>query len=221
LSLAIAGQFDLDIYILNLSNADEGTLGSLFSQLPPRCVVLLEDVDVAGGTQSRRSEPKPPGIPDAQQPQNVSLSTLLNVLDGVASQEGRVLILTTNYIERLDEALVRPGRVDMKVEFRLCDREMVAELFRIVYQPEISEMPNSEKQKREEDEAGKKLAAEFVGMVPELEFSPAEILSFLMENRQSPGMAVANVQGWMDLIREERKRVKTADPWALGAPASK
>jgi chaperone BCS1 len=221
LSLAIAGQFDLDIYILNLSNADEGTLGSLFSQLPPRCVVLLEDVDVAGGTQSRRSEPKPPGIPDAQQPQNVSLSTLLNVLDGVASQEGRVLILTTNYIERLDEALVRPGRVDMKVEFRLCDREMVAELFRIVYQPEISEMPNSEKQKREEDEAGKKLAAEFVGMVPELEFSPAEILSFLMENRQSPGMAVANVQGWMDLIREERKRVKTADPWVLGAPASK
>lgn len=52
----------------------------------------------------------------------MSLSALLNVLDGVASQEGRVLIMTTNHIEKLDAALVRSGRVDKKVEFRLADR---------------------------------------------------------------------------------------------------
>ena len=42
----------------------------------------------------------------------VTLSGLLNALDGVSSREGRVLFLTTNHPERLDPALVRPGRVD-------------------------------------------------------------------------------------------------------------
>lgn len=44
----------------------------------------------------------------------VTFSGLLNCLDGVASAEARILFMTTNYLERLDPALVRPGRVDMK-----------------------------------------------------------------------------------------------------------
>ncbi|KAK0703077.1 hypothetical protein B0T26DRAFT_598248, partial [Lasiosphaeria miniovina] len=44
------------------------------------------------------------------------LSDLLNALDGVASQEGRVLMMTTNYIEHLDPALIRAGRADQKIE---------------------------------------------------------------------------------------------------------
>lgn len=47
----------------------------------------------------------------------ISLFGLLNAIDGVASQEGRVLIMTTNTPESLDGALVRPGCVDMQVEF--------------------------------------------------------------------------------------------------------
>lgn len=49
----------------------------------------------------------------------VSLSTLLNLIDGVASKQGRLLIMTTNHTKRLDEALIRPGRVDKKVELGL------------------------------------------------------------------------------------------------------
>ena len=48
----------------------------------------------------------------------VSFSGLLNALDGVASQEGRIFILTTNHIDRLDDALIRPGRCDVKVKVR-------------------------------------------------------------------------------------------------------
>lgn len=44
----------------------------------------------------------------------VTFSGLLNCLDGVASTEARILFMTTNYLERLDPALVRPGRVDVK-----------------------------------------------------------------------------------------------------------
>ena len=40
------------------------------------------------------------------------VGTVLNAIDGVGSHEGQILIMTTNHITRLDEALIRPGRVD-------------------------------------------------------------------------------------------------------------
>jgi chaperone BCS1 len=52
------------------------------------------------------------------------------------------------------------------------------------------------------------LAKEFAARVPELEFSPAEVLSFILEYRQSPGEAIDNVEAWMTRIREERMEVK-------------
>jgi mitochondrial chaperone BCS1 len=65
----------------------------------------------------------------------VSLSALLNVINSVASQEGQVLIMTTNHITRLDKALIRPGRVDKKVELGLADKKMTADLFCVVFKP--------------------------------------------------------------------------------------
>jgi chaperone BCS1 len=65
--------------------------------------------------------------------QGVSMSGLLNAIDGVASQEGRVLVMTTNHPEKLDDALVRPGRVDMKIEFALANKQQSRELFIRMY----------------------------------------------------------------------------------------
>ncbi|KAK0291882.1 hypothetical protein LTR35_001310 [Friedmanniomyces endolithicus] len=70
---------------------------------------------------------------DGQSTVGISLSGLLNAIDGVATHEGRVLIMTTNHPEKLDAALVRPGRVDRKVEFRLAMKEQVRELFVRMY----------------------------------------------------------------------------------------
>jgi chaperone BCS1 len=65
--------------------------------------------------------------------QGVSMSGLLNAIDGVASQEGRVLVMTTNHPEKLDDALVRPGRVDMKITFTLANKQQIRELFMRMY----------------------------------------------------------------------------------------
>jgi chaperone BCS1 len=65
--------------------------------------------------------------------QGVSMSGLLNAIDGVASQEGRVLVMTTNHPEKLDDALVRPGRVDMRIEFALANKQQTRELFMRMY----------------------------------------------------------------------------------------
>lgn len=73
--------------------------------------------------------------PDGKETQTgITLSGLLNAIDGVASQEGRVLVMTTNFPEKLDSALVRPGRVDLKVAFGLAGRKEMRELFQRMYE---------------------------------------------------------------------------------------
>ncbi|OJD20591.1 hypothetical protein ACJ73_08076 [Blastomyces percursus] len=173
LTLSIAGCFGLDIYAINLSSIDDNGLRNLFAKLPGHCVILLEDVEVV-------SSSSPEGM--------VSLTALLDVVDGVG--DGQVIIMATRHIELVDGALLRAGRVDVKTEFRLADKETIARLFWLAFG----------------QEAADPLAHEFAGKVPELEFSPAEILSFLIENRRSPKQAVDNVAAWMADMRNERRR---------------
>ena len=65
----------------------------------------------------------------------ITLSGLLNAIDGVASHEGRILVMTTNCPEKLDEALVRPGRIDMKIAFTNATRPQTREIFARMYAP--------------------------------------------------------------------------------------
>jgi mitochondrial chaperone BCS1 len=61
------------------------------------------------------------------------------LLEGVASHEGRVLVMTTNRPEELDEALVRPGRIDHKVEFNNATQSQARELFERMYAIELTQ----------------------------------------------------------------------------------
>ncbi|KAK7615641.1 BCS1 N terminal-domain-containing protein [Phyllosticta paracitricarpa] len=69
----------------------------------------------------------------------ISLSGLLNAIDGVAAHEGRVLIMTTNHPEKLDDALIRPGRVDLQVEFTLATKDQIHDIFVRMYAPDGDE----------------------------------------------------------------------------------
>ena len=122
---ALAGELDYNIAILNLSERGltDDRLNHLLTIVPRRTLVLLEDVDAA--FSNRRVQADADGFRGA----NVTFSGLLNALDGVASAEERVLFLTTNHVERLDEALVRPGRVDMTVRLGEATRWQVAKLW--------------------------------------------------------------------------------------------
>lgn len=157
LCFAAAGLFGLKIYVVSLNSGrvTEDGLASLFQDLPRRCIVLLEDIDTAGVTQKRAANPpvekESSSTEDADNPDEnnsaelapndvavlgsvgISLSALLNIIDGVASNEGRILIMTTNHPEKLDDALLRPGRVDMSVEFGYAEAPAVIELFRAIY----------------------------------------------------------------------------------------
>ncbi len=60
---------------------------------------------------------------------SVTLSGLLNALDGVDAKQGRILVATTNKYDSLDEALSRPGRMDVHIEFKLAAKYQARELF--------------------------------------------------------------------------------------------
>ncbi len=167
LAWAIAGVFGLDIYCISLvePTLTEEDLGTMFTSLPRRCVVLLEDIDAAGlvkrveatATEEAKdtSEAAKLGAEiskaikasqekgtKGKEGQGISLSGLLNAIDGVASHEGRVLLMTTNFPEKLDEALIRPGRIDMKIDFTKATKSQMTELFIRMYSPD-AEAPNT------------------------------------------------------------------------------
>ena len=165
LAWAIAGVFGLDIYCISLVDPTltEEDLGMMFTSLPRRCVVLLEDIDAAGLNKRQENEEKEQSKEEDtaakmgaeitkafkavrnsdKDKQGISLSGLLNAIDGVASHEGRVLVMTTNFPEKLDEALIRPGRIDMKIPFTNATRAQITELFTRMYSPDApkSSMP--------------------------------------------------------------------------------
>ncbi|KAF8625116.1 hypothetical protein AX15_005540 [Amanita polypyramis BW_CC] len=88
----------------------------------------------------------------------LSLSGLLNALDGVAAAEGRVLFATTNHLERLDPALSRPGRMDVWVEFKNASKWQAEALFRNFFpstEDEKDEPADEEQIEREIDELSK------------------------------------------------------------------
>lgn len=105
---ALAGELDYNICILNLSenNLTDDRLNHLMNHIPSRSILLLEDIDAAFNKREQAD--------DKGYVLGVTFSGLLNALDGVASAEECLTFMTTNHPEKLDPALLRPGRIDFK-----------------------------------------------------------------------------------------------------------
>lgn len=237
LCFAASGLLGLTLYLLSLNSKslDEDSLMSLFSELPRRCIVLLEDVDSAGITQKRAEDDSASAVlvekdkssteEKESEKKGVSLSGLLNVIDGVAASEGRILVMTTNHAEKLDPALLRPGRVDMTIAFGYADRDAMRELFSAIYSmlegdvrtssmKSVGKASGQEKQEalgpqrkrqRLSREKIAELASEFASRIPEREFTAAEIQGHLLNYKNEPEAAINAVEEWVRRVRAKRK----------------
>ncbi|KAK0554364.1 hypothetical protein OC846_000679 [Tilletia horrida] len=138
--VAIAGELNLNVYALSLAQKglDEQLLIELAGDCETPCILLLEDIDAAFVGRSRTDAG---GAEDEQKKEGdtigsenrVTFSALLQLLDGAASSENRVVFATTNHIERLDPALIRPGRIDVRVEYRNASRRQARGLFMRIF----------------------------------------------------------------------------------------
>jgi GTPase SAR1 family protein len=69
--------------------------------------------------------------------QQLTLGNILELLDGIIEMSGRVIIFTTNYPKKLDKALLRPGRINMKIEFTRLSQKNIADMFKLWFNEDI------------------------------------------------------------------------------------
>lgn len=146
---AVASFLGMDLYFVDLRDVKTNVeltnlikLANGNSQLG--CVIVFEDIDAMTDIVLKRSTDVSNGnseipaarVDDATQ---LTLSGLLNVMDGLNSMDEIVFILSTNHPDKLDPALIRRGRIDAMLEFKFCDRPMFAEIFRTIMGKELED----------------------------------------------------------------------------------
>ncbi|KAF2272632.1 BCS1-like ATPase-like protein [Westerdykella ornata] len=187
------------------------------------------------------SKPGPPALAPTADKSRITLSGLLNVIDGVASHEGRVLIMTTNCPSKLDPALVRPGRVDLQIKFTLATSDQIRDIFIRMYSTERdAKAPHSRSGSKSssnpdaeflemlsqapilnivEPEKLKFMAEEFADALPAGVFSPAEIQGFLLMRKKDPRRALEEVAAWRDGLLEKKGKMMGEGKVRVGAGA--
>jgi len=118
---ALASELSLNVCVLSLAspNVTDEKIGNLLASVPRRSVILIEDIDAFFQQRAKADN----GV-------KLSYSGFINALDGVAAHEGSVVFLTTNHPQLIDEAAIRSGRVDFRMELGLCDRDQLQRMFR-------------------------------------------------------------------------------------------
>ncbi len=86
-------------------------------------------------------------------------------MDGVLEAPGRIVVMTTNYIEKLDSALIRPGRIDLICEFKKCTNQSIIEFIEMFYDVELNEESKNE-----------------ISSLDEYKITPAEMTKIMFEN---------------------------------------
>ncbi|XP_021718056.1 AAA-ATPase At3g50940-like isoform X2 [Chenopodium quinoa] len=116
---AMANYLMFDIYDLQLGNLiKDSDLRRLLLATANRSVLVIEDIDCTIDIQNRRKNLNENGqFPNKPPEVQLTLSGLLNFIDGLWSSCGdeRIIVFTTNHMEKLDPALLRPGRMDMQI----------------------------------------------------------------------------------------------------------
>lgn len=117
---AIASELNLDIAILNFKrDFDDVKFMKAVQHIPERTILVLEDIDVLFQERKNSDEHK----------HGITFSGLLNVLDGLGHQDKLITIMTTNYFNRLDKALIRPGRIDYSLHFDYATKSQIKHMF--------------------------------------------------------------------------------------------
>lgn len=117
--------------------------------------VIVEDIDCSSVSQSREYASGEASREDMQrvqqgggyprtrnappEPPNLGLSDILNCLDGVRAPDNMIFIFTTNHIEKLDPALIRPGRIDVKLDIPCVTPETLAKFLKKIYNYDMPE----------------------------------------------------------------------------------
>jgi chaperone BCS1 len=171
---ALAQRFGMSIYAINLNEFSDRALIKAINEVPQNSVILFEDIDCMSSGKARVAPgewPSRKGLRNSEDKDEilgmlgVTLSGLLNVLDGFSAPENVLFVMTTNRFEILDRALLRPGRIDYRLYMGTASEEQKMELYRRFF-PSASEL---DAQEFVETHISAETMAEFQGLLLELQ----------------------------------------------------
>lgn len=142
---AVACYLGYQIHILKASSLHN--IEEAMFNLPEKSLICIEDIDTNSATKQRhrikRDVPKSKELTETVDEEDdgrlvldlnfANLSDILNAIDGVQTNHGRILFLTSNNIENLDRALIRPGRIDLMLEIDYADNYVLKQFFNKFY----------------------------------------------------------------------------------------
>jgi chaperone BCS1 len=160
LCFTLASHFSRDIYLMKVAGISDDSFRTAMNNIPKHSIVLIEDVDCF-------FEGRDSVVGETVMEAGLTFSGFLNGIDGVSGSEGRLLIMTTNKPEKLDQALTREGRVDHKVKFADATKDQAHRLF-------LRFFPGQDE-----------LAQQFAINVPEEQCSMAKLQGHLLKHRDS------------------------------------
>ena len=128
---SVASMLDLSISSLTFNDKlDDSKMRSLIKRLPKKTILLIEDMDCLFKDRKKNDEIK----------NQITLSGILNCLDGLSSGDNMIVFITTNIKDSLyDEALIRPGRIDHFIQFTYIKKEQLVEMYKVFMENNYSE----------------------------------------------------------------------------------
>ncbi|CAB4388002.1 unnamed protein product [Rhizophagus irregularis] len=153
---AISSQLSRNIYYLNLKNIkNDNELSAAFSEVPENQIIVLEDVDTQSKILHKRTKnskssktsnksddkSKDDKVDKEDRFSDFSLSTFLGCLDGHILADGNIIIMTTNHVEHLDPACIRPGRMDVRLNLGYCTHYQIKKMYKSVAENPEAEFP--------------------------------------------------------------------------------
>ena len=154
----------------------------------------------------------------------VTLSGLLNTLDGAtAPEDGQLVIMTTNHVHVLDEALYHDGRIDRRIDFTYAVTGQVREMFKFMYEPTNAARLNKN---APDPEFISQLADEFAVNLPENKFTCSELQSYFMKYKSGPKAAVDNLGKWVsektaEALKSKLPTMKDEGYYSASQPSSR
>lgn len=139
---SLASTYNKTICEMNIGEFNDKTFRNALRSVPKNSIVTIEDFDSASATKTRtgvsdgvHESSKGTDAEDIKMDDwsGLTLSGILNSLDGVASLDGVIIVLTTNVRDAIDPALLRSGRIDTTIELPLIRAEVVRQHFEDMY----------------------------------------------------------------------------------------
>ena len=128
LIFTLASHFNMDLAIMNFNlDVDDATFMKAISILPEKTILVLEDIDALFVERKMGDSHK----------SMISFSGILNTLDGIGRKNNQITFLTTNYKNKLDKALIRPGRIDKIITFSYATKQQIKKMFLNFFPEEI------------------------------------------------------------------------------------